>query len=87
MKKHGYERERRLASQYNLMGVCVQEWQDGNHTLGEAEILELLFWTGIFEILAKTLPSIYIYIYIRAVLTKIFQLTSITKNLNDAHEH
>ena len=28
-----------------------------------------------------------LYLLIRAVLTKIFQLTSITKNLNDAHEH
>ena len=25
---------------------------------GRAEILKLLFWTGIFEILAKTLPGL-----------------------------
>ena len=30
--------------------------------LGQAEIFEMLFWTGIFEILAKTLPMVQVKI-------------------------
>ena len=45
-----------------LLNVGIRIWSKLEPKLGWAEILELLFWTGIFKILAKTMRYVHVKI-------------------------